>query len=210
MIPIINCINKCISKNSFPDELKVANVIPVFKKVDPNNKVNFQPISLLPIISKMFEGVLFQQIEKFSEKILSPKLCDFRKDHSTQNALLNLLKNWQKTLDKSGVIGAVLMDLVSKRYDCFPHDLHTAKLAAYGFEDSATSLISDYISKRYQRVKIGSVFSSYPEILKGVPQGSIQGPILFNIFINDLIFFIQETEVCNFADDTTKEAAHKQ
>ena len=178
---------------------------------------NYRPISLLPVISKIFERVLFEQIEKFSEKILSPKLCGFRKGHSTQHALLNLLKNWQKTLDKSGVIGTVLMDL-SKAYDCLPHDLLIAKLAAYGFEDSATSLISDYLSKRYQRVKIGSVFSSYLEILRGVPQGSILGPIVFNIFINDLIFFIQETSLqfCHY-DDTTiyscsldyKEAAHK-
>ena len=108
------------------------------------------------------------------------------------------------------------MDL-SKAYDCLPHDPLIAKLAAYGFEDSATFLISDYLSKRYKRLKIGSVYSSYLEILRGVPQGSILGPILLNIFINDLIFFIQETEVCNFADDTTiyscslnyKDAAHK-
>ena len=182
LIPITNCINKCISIKSFPDELTVADVIPVFKKEDPNNKANYRPISLLPIISKIFERVLFEQIEKFSEKILSPKLSGFRKGHSTQHALLNLLKNWQKTLDKSGVIGTVLMDL-SKAYDCLLHDLLIAKLSAYGFEDSATSLIL--------------------EILRSVPQGSILGPILFNIFINDLIFFIQETEVCNFADDTT-------
>ena len=112
------------------------------------------------------------------------------------------MKNWQKTLEKSGVIGTVFMDL-SKEYDCLPHDILIAKLAAYVFEDFATSLISDYVSKRYQHVKIGFVFSSYLEILRGVPQGSILGPILFNIFINDLIFFIQEAEVCNFADDTT-------
>ena len=129
LIPITNCINKCISIKSFPDELKVADVIPVFKKEDPNNKANYRPISLLPIISKIFERVLFEQTEKFSEKILSPKLCGFRKGHSTKHALLNLPKNWQKTLDKSGVIGTVLMDL-SKAYDCLPHDLLIAKLSA--------------------------------------------------------------------------------
>ena len=167
LIPITNCINKYISIKSLPDELKVTNVIPVFKKEDPNNKANYRPICLLPIISKIFERVLFEQIEKFSKKILSPKLCGFRKGHSTQHALLNLLKNWQKTLDKSGVLGTVLMDL-SKAYDCLPHDLLMAKLSAYGFENFATSLVSDYLSKRYQRVKIESVFSSYLEILRGV------------------------------------------
>ena len=82
-----------------------------------------------------------------------------------------------------------------------PHDLLIVKLAAYGFEVSATSLISDYLSKRYQLVKIGTIFSSYLEILRVILQGPILGLILFNIFINDLIFFIQESEVCDFADD---------
>ena len=180
LIPITNCINKFISIKLFPDELKVANVIPVFKKEDPDSKANYRPISLLPTISK----------------ILSPKWCGFRKGHSTQHALLKLLKNWQTTLEKSGVIGTVLMDL-SKVNDCLPHDLLIARLAAFGYKDSATSLISDYLSK------IGSVFRSYLEILRRVLQGSILGLILFNIFINDLILFIQETKVCNFSDDTT-------
>ena len=96
LIPITNCINKCISTKSFPDEWKVADVIPVYKKENPNDKANYRPISLLPIISKIFERVPFEQIEKFSKKILSPKLYGFRKGHSTQHVLLNLLKNWQK------------------------------------------------------------------------------------------------------------------
>ena len=78
------------------------------------------------------------------------------------------MKKWQKTLGKSGIIGTVLMDL-SKAYDCLPHNLLIAKLAAYGLEDSATSLISYYLSRRPQRVKIGFVFSSYLEVLRGVP-----------------------------------------
>ena len=118
---------------SFPGKLKVADVIPVFKKEDSNNKANYRPISLLNIISKRFERVLFELIEKFSEKILSPKLCGFRKGHSTQ------LKNWQKTLDKFSVIGTVLMGL-SKAYDYLPHDILIPKLSAYGFKDSTQHL----------------------------------------------------------------------
>ena len=93
LIPITNCITKCISTKFFTGALKVADVIPVFKKEDPNNKANYRPISLLPTFSKIFERVIFEQMEKFSKKILSPKLYGFRKGHSTQHALLNLLKS---------------------------------------------------------------------------------------------------------------------
>ena len=98
--PVRNCTNSFISTSIFPDELKIADIVPVFKKEDQNDKTNYRPISLLPLISKIFEKFLYQQIEDFSNKILSPKLCGFRKRHSTQHALLNLLENWQKCLDK--------------------------------------------------------------------------------------------------------------
>ena len=99
------------------------------------------------------------------------------------------MKNWQKCLDKSGIVGTVLMDF-NKTYDCLPHDLLLAKLSAYGFDESAINL-----SNRYQRVKVGSTFNSYLEILINVSQSSVLDPILFNLFINDLMFLIQETEV---------------
>ena len=96
----------------------------------------------------------------------------------------------------------------SKAYGCLAHDLLLARLSAYSFDETTITLIANYLSNRYQHVKIGSIFSSYLEILRGVQQGSILGTILFNLFINDLMFFIQETEVCNFADDTTMFHAH--
>ena len=146
--------------------------------------------------------MLYAQISSHFENILSKYLCGFRKGYSTQHSLFNLLRNWQSCLDKSGTIGAILMDL-SKAYDCIPHDLLLAKMAAYGVSLASLRLIHSYLTNRKQRVRIGHTLSEWLEIIMGVPQGSILGPILFNIFLNDLVLFIMETEICNFADDTT-------
>ena len=199
---ITSCVNKCISTCKFPDKLKLADIIPIHKKDDKSKKENYRPISILPTLSKVFEKVLLNQLDKFSQEILSPYLCGFRKGYSTQHALFNLFQNWQKCLDKSGVVGTLLMDL-SKAYDCISPGLLVAKLAAYGLDTDSLRLLYNYLTQRKHRVRIGSSLSDWLELILGLPQGSILGPILFNFFINDLISTIQETHVCNFADDTT-------
>ena len=129
-------------------------------------------------------------------------LCGFRKAHSTQHALFRLMQSWQKELDESGFGRTILMDL-SKGYDCLPHDLMVAKLEAYGISKESLQLISDYLSYRKQRTKIGSAYSDWANVIRRIPQGSILGPLHFNIFINDIFLVIKKSDICNFTDDNT-------
>jgi len=197
-----NCFNSCLDRLFFPEPLKRATITPVLKEGDPMSVKNYRPISILPTISKVFEKIIAQQLNPFLESCFSELLCGFRKGHSTQHALLRLLHLWQRALDDSNIVGTVLMDS-SKAYDCLPPDLLIAKLAAYGVNHSSLLLINDYLINRHHRVKIGNSLSSFLPISMGVPQGSILGPILFNIFLNDLLLSDREAELCNFADDNT-------
>ena len=104
--------------------------MPVHKKKDPTDKTNYRPVSVLPLLSEVFEKVMYIQLYDYMENFLNQLLCGFRKAHSTQHALFRLIQSWQKELDESGFVGTILMDL-SKAYDCLPHDLMVAKLDAY-------------------------------------------------------------------------------
>ena len=156
---LTQCINKSFTSGEFPGCLKQANVSPIFKKDDPLDKENYRPVSILPLLLKVYEKLLYNRLSDYVENIFNVILCDFRKAHSTQQALFKLLQSWQKELDEKGMVATALMDL-SKAYDCIPHDLLIAKLNAYGIDSVGLLLIFDYLSRNKQRTKIGSSYSS--------------------------------------------------
>ena len=147
---LTNCINKSIETGCFPDSLKEANITPIFKKDDPLDKSNYRPVSVLPLISKVYKRLIYHQLIEY-ESFLSHILCGFRKDHSTQHALFKLLQSCPKELDNEGFVGTILIDL-SKAYDCIPHGLLIAKLNCYGTENRSLLLILDYLTNRKQRI----------------------------------------------------------
>ena len=159
---LVKDISTCIGKGEFPDKLKTADITPAFKKGDKHDKSNYQPVSIVPILSKVYEKCLYKQIENSMENILSNFQCGSRKGFNAQQCLIGM-----RITDIRGHFSALLTDL-SKAFDCLPHDLLIAKLDAYGFKNDALYLIFNYLNNRNQRVKINSSFSSFQNIISGV------------------------------------------
>ena len=142
------------------------------------------------------------QINLHIKSFWSPYLCGYNKSFNSQHALIFLIERWRTSLDNKGYGGAVLIDL-SKAFDTLNHDLLIAKLHMYGFDKKTLKLLRSYLTERWQRTKINSSFSTWSELLQSVPQGSVLGPILFNICLNDLFYLTEMTQIWNFADETT-------
>ena len=201
--PFITKINNdCKSTSNFPAPLKCADITPAHKKEETTKKDNYRPVSILPSFSKIFERDMFDQISLYFNNVLSPFLCGFRKGYSTQHCLIVMIERWRKALDNSKLAGALLTDL-SKAFDCLNHELLIAKLEAYGLDHDALTYIYSYLSDRKQRTKINNSLSQWSSIKSGVPQGSILGPLLFNVYINDIFYFINELNLTSYADDNT-------
>lgn len=202
MHALVDLFNKGLKLSSFPLDLKMADVCPLFKKNDNLNKMNYRSVNLLPIISKIFEKLVARQFVAFFNGILDAKLSAYRKGYSCQHVLLYLTEYWRAALDDGENVCSVATDL-SKAFDCMPHGLLIAKLHAYGISENACQFVMSYLSNRKQRVKTMGIKSEWTSTNIGVPQGSVLGPLLFNIFINDLFFLSLNGTLCNYADDST-------
>ena len=148
--------------------MKYADVAPAHKKDDETDKTNYRPIRILPNLTKVYERLMYNQISPYSDSVFSKFLCGFRKSFNAQHCLLKMVAKWSETLDKGAETGAVLTDL-SKAFNSIDQNLLIAKLNAYGFEKRSLEFIHSYLTKRKQRTKDDSAFSSWEMFLLGFP-----------------------------------------
>ena len=200
--------NQAITLSSFPDEWKIARVVPLYKNGQRYIPGNYRPISVLPAISKIMERILHDQLYNYLTKfdLFSDTQFGFRKFHSTASALLDCTNDWYINLDRKMFNLVVLIDL-KKAFDTVDHQILLSKLELYGIKGQALNLLKSYLTNRKQKCQIKNVFSSEHLIKCGVPQGSILGPLLFLLYINDLPHCLSKTKPRLFADDTNLTAS---
>lgn len=204
--PLCKIVNQSLEQGIFPNKLKYAEVKPLFKKGDPNEFSNYRPIALLPCFSKIFEKVVKEQLTEYLEdnNLLNQSQFGFRKNMGTKNAISALVDSVSGALDGSERPVGMFYDL-SKAFDCVNHGILIDKLRKYGIADKEINWFMSYLDSRKQRIilsKLGSDFrSDWSDMCCGVPQGSILGPCLFILYVND-INTATNTNLFQYADDT--------
>lgn len=194
---------RSITTGLYPNEWKLARVTPVFKKGIKSDVNNYRPISILPIVSKVFEKIIHDQFYNYlnENKLLTNCQSGFRSLHSTLTALLEATNNWSVNIDKGLLNGVIFIDL-RKAFDTIDHEILIRKLRSYGVDGDALRWFNSYLSNRSQKCSVNGRLSNASKISCGVPQGSIIGPLLFLVYINDLPNCLCNASAKLFADDT--------
>ena len=203
---LIYLINKSLFTGIVPEDWKMARVTPVFKGGDRDELTNYRPISVLPLVSKLLERAVNEQLSTFLNRneLLVTEQSGFRPHHSTQTVVLDVTDHILNNIDNGKVTGAILLDL-KKAFDTVDHEILLSKLYYNGVEELELKWFKSYLSGRKQATKIDGTTSDFANLSVGVPQGSILGPLLFIIFINSLPSCLAskpETKVSMYADDT--------
>ena len=202
--PLTTIINQSLHLGLFPEKLKIAKIVPVFKKDDDKLLENYRPISILPAFSKIFEKVMSSQIYRYlmSENILYSSQYGFRESHSTELAALENIDRIVDILEKDRIPINIFLDL-SKAFDTLDHELLLYKLSHYGIQGNALNLCRSYLTNRKQYVEYNGYKSEVLTIKTGVPQGSVLGPLFFLIYLNDFDRSTNMFKFITYADDTT-------
>ena len=182
--PLCHIFNMSLQEGKFPNALKIAKVTPIYKKGSKDAPGNYRPISVLPVIGKIFEKIVNKQLMDFLEvnNMLEPHQYGFRKKYSTKLSVVNLCNALLKSLDEGKITIGIFIDF-QKAFDTINHDILIRKLSHYGIRGTALQWFANYLFNRFQFVKYREVHSSYKEISCGVPQGSVLGPSLFLIYM---------------------------
>ena len=182
--PLAELMDESIKQCKYPSRWKMGRVTPLFKKNDELNKENYRPVTVLPALDNVFEKLVASQLDQFYTKLLSNYISAYRRHYGCETSLMRLTEDWTRSLDNKQIVAVISMDL-SKAFDTIPHGLLLAKLKAYGVNRRSCMLLKDYLHGRMQRVKVGDTSSDWQEVRRRVPQGSVLGPMFFNIFTND-------------------------